>query len=115
MNRKVYIPHVVTRYDSVLQCRVPVIDLTPARDYGEFVMLLDPEFRLNANDASLHEAFETVRDGARAITPDDYILCSGDVALTAVTIATACKAHGKCNLLRWDKMRREYDQLEVAL
>lgn len=110
---KVYIPHLPTRYDRATESRVPSIDINPARQYGEFVRLLDPEKNVHAG--MLADAIEEVGDNMADFNEEDAILAVGDVVLIAAAIAKANDIHGSCRVLRWDRTSKSYDLIEVCL
>lgn len=110
---RVFIPHVPTRYDRVTQTRVPSFDLNPARQYGEFVCLLDADRTVSAD--TLPIALSELADGMEDFEPADVLLCVGDVVLIAAAIAYANEVHGKVRLLRWVKNRKSYELVEVSL
>jgi hypothetical protein len=52
---------------------------------------------------------------AESVQPNDLILCVGDVVLTAAAIARVNEINGRVHVLRWDKQRHGYDEIEVVL
>lgn len=109
--RKVFIPSLPTRFDAATKERVPSLDLNPAAQYGELVKLVEGP----VDGDNINEAIDQVKTGINDCGIDDYILCVGDVVLTAAAIVVVCRWHGKANILRWDRVRRGYDVMEVNL
>lgn len=106
---KVFIPSVPTRWDEATRGRVPSIDLNPAAQYGELHTLSDGQ-------GPFEDQLESVRlTAGEAIDKDDYILCVGDVVLTAAAIAIANAMNGVVNLLRWDREAKHYNVVTVEL
>ena len=113
MRPYVYLPSVPTRYDPISNKRIPSIDLKPAMRYGELVPLVN--LQAGFRDDEIHEALETLKEGLKNYDPEDYILCVGDPILMAAAIAYASDMSEIVRVLRWDKVKREYDFTEVRL
>lgn len=106
--RKVYIPSIPTRWDAATEQRVPSVDLNPASKYGDLIAMSN-------GTGSLKDQIEEVSHKADDVQPEDLVLCVGDVVLTAVAIARVHEINGAVTLLRWDKQRHGYDEVEVRL
>lgn len=108
---RVFIPQVPSRYDTKIGSWVPTVNLDPAKDFGELVIMLPPE-------ASRLETDDIVRLLKAAMTeygPEDYILALGDPLVIAVASAVADRASSPLRLLRWDKISRQYQLMEAQL
>ena len=107
--KTVFIPNVPTRYDAATEGRVPSIDLNPATQFGSLVTM-------TKTDAP---ADQQVRDIKAEIDirfqEGDYILCVGDVVLTAVAIAYVSKLFGAATVLRWNRRAKSYDVVMVSI
>lgn len=101
MKSRVFIPSMPTRYDAATRQRVPSVDLNPAATFGD-IQILASKFDIQA-----------VQDGLHDMQEEDYILAVGDVILTAVAINEAWRRLGVAKLLRWDRVRKEYDIAEI--
>lgn len=108
MKRKVYIPSIPTRWDAATEMRVPSVDLNPAADFGELIAMSN-------GTGDINDQLIQVADAAKKVEAGDLILCVGDVVLTASAMVHVNNKHGSINLLRWDKRRHCYDEMEVAL
>ncbi len=110
MKRKVYIPSIPTRWDEATQGRVPSVDLNPAGEFGDLIAMSN-------GTGTLDDQIEQVKEKAQEIELTDLILCVGDVVLTAVAIAATSMNYtsGTVTILRWDKKRHCYDEVEVSL
>ena len=107
---RVFIPSVPSRYDPLSQRHIPTIDLSMAEAFGALVPLVDL-------DASLRDthAIAELKARMREFESTDYILAAGDIVLVAAALAMACRAHGSAKVLRWDRLTRTYDCVEVNL
>jgi hypothetical protein len=107
----VYVPQVPTRYDAATEKRVPSIDLNPALHFGQL--------RTLASGPTLYDEMqseiEQVRKGLIDITPEDYILCTGDPILVAAAIARGCELLERVSVLRWDKRDKRYEVVKVSI
>jgi|AntRauTorcE11898_2_1112593.scaffolds.fasta_scaffold00643_7 hypothetical protein len=113
MRPKVFLPSVPTRYDPISSKRIPSIDLKPAMRYGELVQLVS--LQAGFREDEIHEAIETLQEGLQNYTSEDYILCVGDPILMAAAITYATDLSQTVKVLRWDKVKREYDCAEITL
>lgn len=104
----VFIPDIPTRYDKATDSRIPSIDLNPASQFGELVPMSSSG---NPNEVQMEE----VRETASRVGPEDYVLCVGDIVLTALAIASVCAVNGSVRLLRWDRESRSYNVVTVEL
>jgi hypothetical protein len=105
---KVFIPQLPTRFDKATGARVPSIDVNPASQFGDLVMMF-------SDIATRSAAIANVEWATQAILPDDYILAVGDVALLALTIVHTLRRNGRATLLRWDNDFREYRTEELKV
>ena len=108
MSRKVYIPSIPTRWDDATKQRVPSVDLNPAGKYGDLVAMSN-------GVGSIKDQIADVAAKAEQVQPEDLVLCVGDVVLTAVAISRVHEINGSVTLLRWDKQKHAYDEVEVEL
>lgn len=108
MSRKVFIPSIPNRWDAATEQRVPSVDLNPAGAYGDLIAMSN-------GTGDLDSQITDVKRKTSEVTVDDFILCVGDVVLTAIAIAKTCERNGTARLLRWDKQRHCYDEIEVSL
>ena len=108
---KVFVANMPTKFDRQLNKHVPSVDVSEADQFGQLVVMTSS--RYEADD--IQTGVDTVAALADAVEPGDLILCVGDIALTAALIAYACDKNGTARILRYDRLRREYDILEVTL
>lgn len=106
----VFIPNVPTRIDALSGRLVSAVDLNPAARYGRLRPLVEGPI------GDMTEAIACVRAGAAGATQEDYVLVVGDILLiTVAMVAVAGRCDGQVRTLRWDRMRRQYDVVEVKL
>lgn len=113
MKRKVFLPHVPTRYDPLSGNRVPVIDLKPAADFGELVsMVADGP---TPSPETIDNFINQVCSSIESMEPHDYIVATGDPVLISAAIHYAAKKFDFVNVLRWDRQSHTYRLMEIAL
>jgi hypothetical protein len=108
MEKFVWVPHLPTRWDAVTQAQVPSIDLNDATRYGEIKTLADANTPRDQIATSLPSLIQDVEKG-------DFILCVGDVAICATTIAHLLVRDGSVSLLRWDRPNKQYAVEHIKL
>ena len=108
MQKKVFIPNLPTRWDASTDSRVPSLDLNTASRFGSLVTITE-------SPIDTKTAIDMIRFMVDKIDAEDYILCVGDVVLTAVAISYVCARNGVANVLRWDRKRKSYDLERIEL
>jgi hypothetical protein len=108
---KVFVPQVPTRRAVGSRDLVPVFDLSPAKGFGELVVLQP------ANTASMFFPVPTVRelkDKLRGFGEEDYVLAIGDPSLIAtVSMLAGERNHGRVKMLKWDRLQRCYIAVQI--
>ncbi len=110
MKGRVFAAQQPMRYDKRVDEMVPSMDLTPATEYGELVIVTS----WVGADALLMSVpvVRKIRDALRHYNDDDYLLAVGDPGMIAVMGAVAAAANrGRFKVLKWDGRARRY--LEV--
>lgn len=105
---RVFIPSVPTRFDAVTQTRIPSMDLNPAADYGELVVMSEA-------GEEMESAIDRVYSLSQNVGKDDFLLAVGDIVLIAAAIAYISDNLGSARILRWDKHERKYHMVEVMI
>lgn len=115
MKTLVLVPNVPTRYDHLLQQRVPSIDVGKAANFGE-IKLLSP-YDPAGGVGNIHAAIDDVCIAIDKLTVDvrPTIVMAGDPVLISVAVAKALRYFGAIKVLRWNRNSNEYDQLEIEL
>jgi len=110
---KVYVVQEPKKKDKETGRFVPAVDISPATKFGELTM---PLFPSNGVSYYTQNDVHEVRKLLREYTDDDYILAVGDAAAIGLTMALAAEVNlGKVNVLRWDRRRYEYVNLQFDL
>lgn len=109
---KVYVPQIPSRFDQQIKRWVPVMNLDPAKQFGDIEILLPPDGgRIPAKDIT-----QIIAKGLKPITPQDWLLAIGDpLAIGVMMIYAARYLNGELRVLRWDKRSSQYHQLTVSL
>lgn len=113
MTRKVLVPNLPTRFDAAVRDRVPSIDLNTATRFGDLVCATrDP-----IEPPMLGTAIAAVKAEVARMVEGDMVLITGDPVLSAAAIHFAALHFGEnpVRVLRWDRQRSVYDELEVKL
>jgi hypothetical protein len=112
----VFIPIIPTRFDTVANKRRPVIDVSPARQYGDVKLLIEDDTMYDLNDTfKFQKLVDIMADGMRKSMEDDYVVAVGDPALIAACTTIQIQRHGKARVLRWHKQLSRYQILEFEL
>ena len=91
---------------------IKTMDLTPAREYGELVVLLPSSQSL----LSTVPTVRTLREKLKNFSNDDYILPVGDpVLMSTVAMIAGEINNGKVTFLKWDRHVRKYITIQVDI
>src|SRR5512147_1853638 len=98
---KVYITQVPHKKDVSTGAFVPAINITPAGEHGELVVMMPPR-------AAFHATSDLVKQMRDHLKNYDYeagdsLVALGDPAIIAVACAILGKMHGKFIVLKWDR------------
>lgn len=83
---------------------MPNYDISPAKEFGEIVVILPPGNYNFSVDIFAGEIYDRFRD----LTEDDYLLLIGDPTYIALVAAIAFEHVHVLNLLKWDRIKGEY-------
>lgn len=109
---KVYIPHMPHKFDEALSLHIPNVDVTPAKKFGEVVIMVDR----NVPNVSLMPIVQVLKEKLEDFGEDDYLLPLGDPALTAAAAGIVLrKTGGKLKLLKWDRWAKDYVVVEMRI
>lgn len=96
--------------DTIAGMQRSKLDMTPAREYGELVILLPSSQSL----LSTVPTVRTLKEKLRNFTDNDYILPVGDpVLMSTVAVIAAEQNGGKVKFLKWDKPTRRYFSIQI--
>lgn len=109
---KVYAPQVPSKYDAATRLWVPSINLDPARQHGELVVMLPP----NANRLHISPLIVALREQMKDFGPEDYVVAVGDPSLIAAAACIAAKkTGGLLRVLKWDRQSGSYIAVEAQV
>lgn len=109
---KVYAPQIPGKRDAATRLWVPSINIDPARQYGEVVVMLPP----NANRLHIAPLVAALKEQMENYTANDYLVAVGDPSLIAAAACIATKrTGGLLRILKWDRLASAYLPVEVEL
>jgi hypothetical protein len=107
---KAYAPQVPAKYDPATKLWVPSINLEPAKQFGELVIMLPP----NANRLHINPLVVALREQMKDFTREDAIIAVGDPSLIAAAACIAVsKTGGLLRILKWDRQSSSYIVVEA--
>lgn len=109
---KVYVPQQPSRFDTATKLWIPTINVDPARQYGEIVVMLPP----NANRLHTAPLIAALRDKMADFCEEDFIVAVGDPSLIAASACIATrKTGGILRMLKWDRISSNYIPVEITI
>jgi hypothetical protein len=109
---KIYIPQLPSRFDTGSRLWIPTVNIEPARQFGEVVVMLPP----NANRLHTSPLVAALREQMADYCVDDYVVALGDPSLIAAASCIAVrKTGGFLRILKWDRMSSAYIPVELYL
>jgi hypothetical protein len=107
---KAYAPQVPAKYDPATKLWVPSINLEPAKQFGDLVIMLPP----NANRLHINPLVVALREQMKDFTAEDAIIAVGDPSLIAAAACIAVrKTGGLLRILKWDRQSSSYIVVEA--
>ena len=106
---KVFVASLPTRWDAATKKQVPSLDLNPAMEFGELVILSEGRKTILEMD----EVLDAVHDRASEFQSGDYLLMIGDSIINAAFYSAIEKLDGVAdiNCLRWVRKDRIYEAI----
>ena len=109
---KVYAPQVPSKFDPATKLWVPSINLDPAKQFGDIVVMLPP----NANRLHIAPLVVALREQMKDFTAEDYVVAVGDPSLIAAASCIATKkTGGLLRILKWDRQTGQYLAVEAQV
>lgn len=109
---KIYIPQVPSRYDTAVRAWVPTVNLDPAKEFGELVVMLPP----NANRLHISPILAALREKMADYEKGDAIVAVGDPSILAAAACIAArKTGGELRMLKWDRILGNYIAVEMKV
>lgn len=113
---KVFIPMVPMRYDPVLCRKRPAVDLTPARAYGDAIVMIPDTLAANVSELfDIQPLVDIMSEAMKDSEPDDLIVAVGDPVIIAAAASIQADTHGKVKMLRWERQEQKYKIMEYMV
>lgn len=110
---KVYITQVPHRRDRETNAFVPSVNISPASEHGELVVMMPPRAAFHATGDLVRQLREHLKD--YDYEAGDSLVALGDPAIIAVACAILGKMHGRFTVLKWDKNVGRYLPAHVVV
>jgi hypothetical protein len=110
---KVYVPQIPARKDKATGIFVPVVNVAPAAEHGEVVVLLPA----NTSFYAVGDLITQLRTRLRQYDygAGDSIVAIGDPAVMAAVFGMLGNMFGKFYVLKWDRSIGRYSKIKVVL
>jgi hypothetical protein len=108
---RVFIPQLPSRFDTALNAWIPTINIDPAKRFGELHVMLPPE----ASRLDVAAIVPMLKGMMQDYSAEDYVLAAGDPMVLSIVAVLATREAGVLRMLKWDRMQRMYQPVEVRL
>lgn len=109
---KVFILQEPMKKDEVTGRMMPVMDFRRVIEYGEPIVIL-PTGRVSLTPGPTIDA---LTEALKNYTDDDYLVSVGDpTAIFVAAMIVGDRNNGKVNLLKWDKVSRQYIKVVIDI
>lgn len=109
---RVFAPMLPSRFDTGTRMWLPMMNIDPAKKFGDVVICLPPE----SNRLTTAPLVAALREKLADFTENDWLVAIGDPSLiAAAAVITARKTNGLLRLLKWDRMASDYLPTEIRL
>jgi len=98
---KVYITQIPHRRDPETRAFVPSINIAPAAEHGELVVMMPPRAPFHATSDLVRQLREHLKN--YDCEAGDCLIAMGDPAVIAVACAILGKDVGQFTILKWDR------------
>ena len=110
---KVYITQVPHKHDRETDTFVPAVNISPATEHGELVIMMPPRTSFYATADLVKMLSEKLKD--YSYENGDSIVSMGDPSVIAVAFALLGRIHGRFVVLKWDKNVGRYLPAHVSV
>lgn len=111
MEKKVFITQVPSKRDKETGVFSPIINIAPAREHGEIVVMMPSQASFHATSDLIAQLRDKLKD--YNYERGDSIIAMGDPAIIAVACSLLAREHGRYLLLKWDKIVHRYLPIHV--
>ena len=109
---KVFIPQMPSRFDTATNLWIPTVNITPAKRFGDVVVVLPPA----ASRGGIEVCTHALRQAMEEYTKADFIVALGDPTLYAIAACFAAEqTGGLLRMLKWDRIEHDYLLVEVEV
>lgn len=110
---KVFITQVPHKRDPDTRAFVPAVNIAPAAEHGELVVMMPPRAPFHATADLVHQLRAHLKD--YDYEAGDSLVAMGDPAIIAVACAILGKQSGRFTVLKWDKNVGRYLPAHVSV
>ena len=91
----------------------PRVDIVSASKWGDLEPLASPFDQVHLNPSRI---VSQLRRKLQNFNDEDWLLAMGDTAIIGIAFALAASVnHGRINLLKWDKIEKQYYSVKINL
>lgn len=110
---RVFVTQVPNRRDLETNVLSPAVNISPASEHGEIVILMPA----SASFFATKDLVDQLRAGLRdySFEKGDSVMCLGDPAIIACVGALLMEKGRSFNILRWDKFIHRYVSIKVTI
>lgn len=110
---KVFITQVPNRRDEATKTFVPTVNISPASEYGDIVVMMPANAQFHATGDLIAQMRKHLKD--YDYEAGDCIVSLGDPAIVAVAFGMLGAMFGKFTILKWDKHLSRYLPSRIIL
>lgn len=110
---RVYVTQIPHRRDVDTNSFVPTVNIGPAAEHGEVVVMMPPQ-------AAFHATADLVEQLSQKLRHYDYdagdaLIALGDPAIMAAAFAFLGKRFGRFTVLKWDRQIKRYVPARISV
>ena len=98
---KIFVTQIPNRRDAATGAFVPSVNIAPAAEHGEVVLMMPPQASFHATSDLVRQLREHLKHYSYA--RGDALVALGDPAIIAVACALLGREFGEFILLKWDR------------
>lgn len=103
---KIFVTQIPHRRDKETNKFVPVINIAPAAEHGEIIIMMPPQAPFFATTDLIAQLRTELKD--YNFERGDALIALGDPAIIAAASAVLAKDFGKFTILKWDRSISRY-------
>jgi hypothetical protein len=110
---KVFVTQIPQKRDNVSKSFVPVVNIGPASEHGDLVVMMPPQAPFHATADLVKQMRDKLKD--YDYEGGDCIVALGDPTIVAVAFALLGAMFGKFTVLKWDRNIKRYSANRVVV